>query len=82
MESQIKIAAKLYQARDTAQKLFKDRYKTVLSHYIKSLKAVMESRGVEEIHAFLEISKTEPCKDSDMVQMLYMAAVVEMIEPS
>jgi len=37
---------------------------------------------LEEIPALLKISQTETYQENPMGQMLFMAAVVELIEPS
>lgn len=82
MEQQIKMAAKLYECRDTAKKLFKHEYKEKLKPYTVLLQNVMKANNLEEIPALLLISKTETYQESGMAQMMFMAAVVELIEPS
>lgn len=42
----------------------------------------MKNNNLEEIPALLKISKTEHYQENGMAQMMYMAAVVELIEPS
>jgi hypothetical protein len=81
-EKQIKTAAKLYQCRDTAKAFFKDAYKEKLQPYTHIIKEVMKANNLEEIPALLKISQTEHYQENGMAQMMYMAAVVEMIEPS
>lgn len=46
------------------------------------IKAVMKANKIEEIPALLKISQTQTYQDSDIGQMMFMAAVVELIEPS
>lgn len=82
MEKQIKIAAKLYECRDTAKNFFKEQYKEKLQPYSHILKQVMKSNNLEEIPALLKISSTEHYQENGLAQMMYMAAVVELIEPS
>jgi hypothetical protein len=82
MEKQIKMAAKLYKCRDTAKAFFKEEYKQKLEPYTYILKEVMKANKIEEIPALLKISQTEHYQENGMVQMMYMAAVVELIEPS
>jgi predicted house-cleaning noncanonical NTP pyrophosphatase (MazG superfamily) len=82
MEKHIKTAAKLYECRDTAKRFFNEQYKEKLKPYIHVLKHLMKDKNLEEIPALLEISKTEHYKENAMDQMMYMAAVVELIEPS
>lgn len=82
MEKQIKMAAKLYECRDTAKAFFKEQYKEKLQPYTHILKEVMKANNLEEIPALLKISKTQHYQENGMAQMMYMAAVVELIEPS
>jgi hypothetical protein len=81
MEKQVKIAAKLYECRDTARRFFKDEYKDKLEPYTHIIKAVMKANNLEEIPALLKISKTNTYQENAMGQMMFMAAVVELIEP-
>lgn len=78
----IKMAAKLYECRDTAKAFFKEDYNDRLVPYISILKAVMANNNLEEIPALLKISKTQHYHENGMAQMMYMAAVVELIEPT
>lgn len=82
MENQIKAAAKLYKCRDTAKSFFGDKYKEKVEPYKHILKQVMEANNLEEIPALLKISESEHYQQNGMAQMMYMAAVVELIEPS
>ena len=82
MEQQIKMAAKLYQCRDTAKNWCKEEYPEKIRHYIDHLKLVMKEYHLDEIQALLKISKTEFYQENGMVQMFFMAAVVEILEPS
>lgn len=81
-EQQIKMASKLYECRDTAKAFFKEQYKEKLLPYTHVLKEVMKSNNLTEISALLKISKTNHYQENGMAQMMYMAAVVELIEPS
>ena len=82
MEKQVKIAAKLYECRDTAKRFFKAEYKAKLEPYTHIIKAVMKANNLEEIPALLKVSQTHTYQDNAMGQMMFMAAVVELIEPS
>lgn len=85
MEEKIKIAAKLYQCRDGAKaycKIQKEDYKKTLKPYTDIIRGVMKANKVEEIPALLEISKTKTYSDCGTTQMMFLAAVVELIEPS
>lgn len=82
MEKEIKITLKLYKCRDTAKRFFRDEYAEKLKPYKDLVQAVMKANGLEEIPALLKISKTNAYQDNPMSQMLFMAATVELIEPS
>lgn len=85
METQIKIVAKLYECRDTAKSLAKlqDRdYEEMLKPYKKVIQRVMEVKKTGKMPALLKISKTKTFNDDGMTQLLFMAALVELIEPS
>jgi len=82
MEKQIKMAAKLYECRDTAKKFLGAEYKERLKPYTQILKATMKANNLEEIPALLKVSQTETYQDNPIGQMMFMAATVELIEPS
>jgi len=82
METQIKIAAKLYECRDTAKRFFREEYAEKLKPYIAIIKAVMKANELDELGAILRISKTETYQENGMGQMMFMAAAVELMEPS
>jgi predicted house-cleaning noncanonical NTP pyrophosphatase (MazG superfamily) len=78
----VRMAAKLYECRDAAKSIFQDLYKEKLEPYKNVVEAVMASKNLEAIPALLEVSKTATYNESGFVQMMFMAAVVEIIEPS
>lgn len=82
MEKEIKIAAKLYECRDTAKRFFREEYAEKLKPYIAIIKAVMKANELDELQAILKISQTESYQENGMAQMMFMAAVVEIMEPS
>ena len=82
METQVKMAAKLYKCRDTAKNFLGAEYKERLKPYTQILTAVMKANNLEEIPALLKVSETETYQDSPIGQMMFMAATVELIEPS
>src|SRR5665648_372262 len=81
MEKQIKMAARLYEGRDTAKRFFRDEYQEKIKPYSHILSAVMKANNLDEIPALLKISETKTYQENAMGQMMFMAAVVEMIEP-
>lgn len=80
MENYIKIAAKLYKCRDTAKSFLKDEYKERLQPYTDIIKEVMKANNLEPLSALLKISKTKHYQENGFTQMMYMAAIVELIE--
>jgi hypothetical protein len=85
MEKEIKMAAKLYKCRDTAKSLAKMKetdYKEMLKPYTDLIKQVMAANNLQEIQALLKISESSAYQSNGMAQLLFMAAVVELIEPS
>jgi hypothetical protein len=82
MEKEIKIAAKLYECRDTAKRFFREKYAERLKPYMHIVQEVMKANELEVLEAILKISKTQTNQEDGMRQMLFMAAAVELIEPS
>lgn len=86
MEKLIKMTAKLYQCRDSARSLAEMQGVPLLDKlkpYMDIIVAVMKARNLDsEINAILKISETESYKESGLVQMMFMAAAVELMEPS
>lgn len=83
MEKNIKIAAKFYECRNTAKKLYKKEYAETLKPYIEIIKMVMKAEKKSVLEALLKISETKTYnQDSGMGQMLFMAAGVEILELS
>lgn len=84
MEREIKIAAKMYNCRDTAKTLYRDKYPAKMEEYGNLIKAAMIKHNIkDEIQASMKLM--EPLKnvpDSGIVIMLITAACVELIEPS
>lgn len=85
MEQQIKIAAKLYQCRDTARSMARLNgvdYKESIKEYIEIIHSVMKKENLGTIEALLFISKMDAYQEMGIVQLKFMAATVEIIEPS
>jgi len=81
-EVQIKMAAKIYKCRTTATDLFREEYEQRIDPYIKILKGVMKENNETEIKAVLRLSNEAPFVGNGMAEMMLMAAMVEIIEPS
>jgi hypothetical protein len=80
--NRIQIASKLYECRDTAKRFYGAEYKERIDEYKLILRKVMEEKDLEVIQSLIKISKTSTYQNSGITQMLFMAAVVEIIEPS
>lgn len=81
-EKEIKMAAKLYECRDTAKRFFRDEYAEKLKPYTHIIKQVMAANKIDVIPALLKVAQTQTYQENAMGQMLFMAATVELIEPS
>lgn len=75
------MAGKIYEYRDIAKKLYNEEYKVKLEPYTHIVKAVMKANNVEEIPALLKISKTEIYQENSISQMMFCAAVTELLDP-
>jgi len=82
MEKQIEIAAKFNECKNIAKAFFMEQYKEELKPYTHILKEVMKNNNLEVIPALLKITSTEHYQENVRAQMMYMAAVAELIEPS
>ena len=78
-EQAVKMAAKLYECRDTAKRIFGDRYKDKMDAYIQVVKSAANAMGCSELAA-----ATTPSNKAEggVTAICYLAAVVEMTEPS
>lgn len=77
---QIGIAAKLYKCRDRAKALYGDEYPVRIQPFIQGIEQVKEKNGVDTLDAAIAI--TQALDDDGIAIALFMAAAVEIIEPS
>jgi uncharacterized membrane protein len=82
MEQQVKIAAKLYQCRDTAKRFFRDEYEAKLKPYKNIIESHQKKFNLDVLPSVLELCSFESVRDNGMATMLFMAAAVEMVEHS
>jgi len=82
MEQQVKLAAKLYQFIDTANRFFRDEYEAKLKPYKNIIEAHQKKFNLDVLPSVLELCSFESVRDNGMATMLFMAAAVEMVEPS
>lgn len=81
-EQQIKLAAKLYKCRDSAKVLYGKEYKAELKWYICRIYEYQKKQKVETLPAVLAICSFPTVKENSTTTMMFMAAAVEIIEPS
>lgn len=82
MREQIQIAAKLYQCQESAQKLFGEEYPLKIRWYIDTLNAFSLKHGLETLNAVICICKENSIRNNGVALMMFIAAAVEIIEPS
>ena len=83
-EKQIKLAAKLYAARDSMRGFWRENYKSKVEENQGFIRAGMAKYNCDELHATMKMVAVlqEKYPDSGMTQALLLAAYVETIEPS
>ncbi len=82
MEKQVKIAAKLYECRDTAKRFYKDEFTEKIKPYSEILEKVKKAKGIDTLQSALKIASLESMKEDGFGTMMLFAATVEMLEPS
>lgn len=80
MMQAIELSQKMKKCRYTAKQFFKEEFPEKVKPYTEIIEGVMKGKGIDEIPALLEISKTETYQADGMTQMMFMAATVELIE--
>jgi len=81
-EQQVKLAAKMYEMRDTSRRLLGERYAETMAAYRGHIQAAMAKRSCDELGAakhLLECLQRD-VPDSGSSQMFVVAAMVEMVE--
>lgn len=83
-EQRVKIAAKLYQCRDTAKRLYGEKYQEMIATYKDFIRAYMiKNSESNELDAAIGLCNEYDKKgDNGMFIMKVMAAAVEIAEPS
>jgi hypothetical protein len=84
-EKRIRLAAKLYDARDAARSIYGETFATKITEFQGFVRAGMTKWKCGELESAMKLvaglQRTHPF-DSAGTQMLVLAACVEMIEPS
>jgi hypothetical protein len=78
MEREVKMAASLYEARDTARRLFGVGYKSRMDSYGQTIKSVAKTTDCTDLAAAIDCAK----RVGGVAAMCYLAAAVELIEPT
>lgn len=81
-EQQIRIAAKMYECRDTLKRLTGDKFRERITEYQGFLRTAMQRYECDEIKAAMHLCHDERIRDSAITQMWLIAAAVELLEPS
>lgn len=78
-EQHIRMAAQMYEARDTVRRLMGDAYHKRMAELGAVIASVAARDGIGEIEAAIKIS--EPIEEPFM-RIAVLAAVVELVEPT
>lgn len=79
-EKHVRLAAKLYEMRDTARRLWGDKYDERVRSWSKPIRDAQAIMKIDNpLTAATEICK---CIDDAYQKIFLMAAAVEMVEPS
>lgn len=84
IENAVKLAARLYKARDAMRRLYGHDYPKKVAMFQEFIRAEMTKRKLDAINATMSLVAGLQKHDSGsgMTQALVLAAYVEMIEPS
>jgi hypothetical protein len=80
--NKIQMAAKMYDARDTARVLLGDKFKERMAQGISILKALAEEHHITIEQAAIRSAKMYTDQYNGMAAMMVLAALVESVEPS
>jgi len=79
-ERQVKMAAQLYDMRDSARRLLGEKYKPHMAELGKILKATADRDGKSALAVATEVAKRRELLGMDL--LMVMAAAVELEEPT
>jgi hypothetical protein len=84
MEQHVKLAAKLYECRDSCKNLWGSKWREVISDNTKFILAHMKKYGIDnELKAAHQlINQVKDMDGAEIFTMKILAAAVELIEPS
>ncbi len=78
----IQMAAKLYDARDSAKVLLAERYFPRVDQFQERIRNAMKASGREEMEVAIHMADALAKAGCGMDSIVMLAAAVEMIEPS
>ena len=78
-EQAVKMAAKLYECRDTAKRLFGDTYHERMAAYGQTVKSAANALNCSDVAAATTLANKA---GGGIAAVCFLAAVVEMTEPS
>lgn len=78
-EQAVKMAAKLYECRDAAKLIFGAGYHARMEAYGQAVKSAAQAMECSDLAAATALANKQP---GTTAAILYLAAVVEMTEPS
>ena len=75
-------ALKMKQCRVTAKKMLGDGYAERIKPYMEVVQLVMKANNTDAVNAVRKISEQKKLWKKKVNQVMYMAAAVEIIDPS
>lgn len=82
MEQPVRIAARLYEARDTAKFFLGANYRAKIEPWMGMIKASAKNRNVSELRAAGDLAKDVAVNISGAAAITVLAAYVELVDPS
>jgi hypothetical protein len=82
MKHLVLIASKLYECHDSAKSLYGADFKSKVQWYVDVILKWNEQRKTDTLKTVLAICQTETVSGNGMAMMMFLAAAVEIIEPS
>lgn len=81
-EKRVRIAARLYEAREVTRRMLGDRYPDRMKEYSAVVAEVAANMKIDVLVAAKQIAEALTKAGNDLSAMMVVAAAVEMIEPS
>lgn len=82
-EQQVRMAARLYQCRDSMRTILGSKYHETIGGYAKTIRHVANERKIDTLAAAIQMSKEAQAMFWDpIIPVCLLAAAVEIAEPS